>query len=48
MSFKDINNLKSDLSIIPYEATNESISNLGIILNECKDKIVTFFMLPPI
>ena len=48
LSFKDISNLKSDLSIIPYEATNESISNLGIILNECKDKIVTFFMLPPI
>ena len=48
LSFKDINNLKSDLNIIPYEATNESISNLGNILNECKDKIVTFFMLPPI
>lgn len=46
MSFKDINNLKSDLSIIPYEATNESISNLGIILNECKDKIVNVIIGP--
>ena len=46
LSFKDINNLKSDLSIIPYEATNESISNLGIILNECKDKIVNVIIGP--
>ena len=46
MSFKDINNLKSDLSIIPYEATNESISNLGTILNECKDKIVNVIIGP--
>ena len=46
LSFKDISNLKSDLSIIPYEATNESISNLGIILNECKDKIVNVIIGP--
>ena len=46
LSFKDINNLKSDLNIIPYEATNESISNLGIILNECKDKIVNVIIGP--
>ena len=46
LSFKDINNLKSDLNIIPYEATNESISNLGTILNECKDKIVNVIIGP--